>query len=432
MTVITMSRKELGRLQVLVDLADGRADMETAAALLGVGRRQAYRLLDRFRLGGAEALVSRRRGKPSNRSHGAVLRQTVLAIVRDRYEDFGPTLAAEKLAEIHGLPIGVETFRQWMIADGLWLRRRDRLKRIHQPRHRRDCLGELIQIDGCEHWWFEDRGPQCTLLVFVDDATSRLMQLRFVPSESAFAYFQATRDYLETHGKPVALYSDKHSVFRINKADAVGGAGMTQFGRALDELNIDILCANVPQAKGRVERAHKTLQDRLVKEMRLAGVSDIEAANAWLPGFVADYNRRFGRAPRSDKDLHRPLAPQDDLDSSFTWRVERTVSHALSLQYDRVRFLLEPNDLTRDLGGKRVTVYDYPDGRMEIRHQGRALPYRTFDLVRRVDQGAVVENKRLTEALELCRRMQADLPPLKRSVTAPRRSAQGQHIFTQL
>jgi transposase len=431
MTVITMSRKELGRLQALVDLADGRTDVAAAAVLLGVGRRQVYRLQDRFRRGGAPALASRRRGKPSNRSHGAVLRETVLAIVRDCYADFGPTLAAEKLAEVHGLPIGVETLRQWMIAEGLWIRRRDRQRRIHQPRHRRDCLGELIQIDGCEHWWFEDRGPQCTLLVFVDDATSRLMQLRFVPSESAFAYFQATREYLETHGKPVALYSDKHSVFRINKADAAGGAGMTQFGRALHELNIDILCANVPQAKGRVERAHKTLQDRLVKELRLSRLSDIDAANAWLPAFVADYNRRFARPPRSDKDLHRPLAPQDDLDNSLTWRVERTVSHALSVQYDRVRFLLEPNDLTRDLGGKRVTVCDFPDGRIEIRHHGRALPYRTFDLVRRVDQGAIVENKRLAEALELCRRMQADLPPLKRSGTTPRRSAQKTHMFPQ-
>lgn len=155
-----------------------------------------------------------------------------------------------------------------MIADGIWVKRKDRLQRVHQPRHRRDCLGELIQIDGCEHWWFEDRGLQCTLLVFVDDATSRLMHLKFVPSESAFAYFQATREYLERHGKPVAFYSDKHSVFRIAKKDVTGGHNMTQYGRALHELNIDIRCANNPHAKGRVERAHKTLQDRLVKAGR--------------------------------------------------------------------------------------------------------------------------------------------------------------------
>lgn len=430
MTVITMSRKELSRLQVLIDVADGRVRLEDAAALIGVGRRQLHRLLKAFRSDGPEALVSRRRGRSSNRAHGAVFRRTALAIVRDQYRDFGPTLAAEKLREVHGLPVGVETLRQWMVAEGLWIRRRDRLKRVHQPRHRRDCLGELIQVDGCEHWWFEGRGPQCTLLVFVDDATSRLMHLKFVPSESAFAYFLATREYLETHGKPIALYSDKHSVFRTNKDEAAHD-GMTQYGRALHELNIDILCANAPQAKGRVERAHKTLQDRLVKELRLAGVNDPEAGNALLPAFMADYNTRFAKPPRLDKDLHRPLRPQDDLDASFAWRVERTVSYSLTVQYNRVLFLLEPNEISRGLPRKKVEVYDFPDGRVEIRHRGLPLPYRTFDKMRRVDQGAIVENKRLTEALELCRKLQAELPPQRRSRKGPARSAQPAHMFPE-
>lgn len=428
MTVITMSRKELARLHVLIDLADGRMSIDDAAVLMEMGRRQVFRLLGRFLRDGPEALVSRRRGRQSNHAHGPVFRQTVLSIVRDRYADFGPTLAAEKLRELHGLPIGVETLRQWMVSEGLWVRRRDRQKRVHQPRHRRDCLGELIQIDGCEHWWFEERGPQCTLLVFIDDATGRLMQLRFVPSESAFAYFLATRGYIEAHGKPVAFYSDKHSVFRNNNRDT-GGEVMTQYGRALHELNIDILCANVPQAKGRVERVHKTLQDRLVKELRLAGVGDMEAANAFIPGFIADFNRRFARPPRVEKDLHRPLCPQDDLDSSFTWKVDRKVSQALTLQYNRVRFLLEPNDITRALAGKTVTVFEFPDGRLEIRDKGCPLPYRTFDYVRRIDQGAIVENKRLSEALELCRQMQAELPVLRRSRKSPSRKVQPSHMF---
>jgi transposase len=432
MTVITMSRKELSRLQILIGLADGRTRVDEAAALMGMGRRQVYRLLDAFREHGADALISKRRGKPSNRAHGAVFRRTCLAIVRERYEDFGPTLAAEKLAEVHGLPVGVETLRQWMIEDGIWVRRRDRIARVHQPRHRRDCLGELVQVDGCEHWWFEDRGPQCTLLVFVDDATSRLMHLSFVASESAFSYFQATRSYLEDHGKPIALYSDKHSVFRINRTDAASGGDMTQFGRALHELNIDILCANAPQAKGRVERAHKTLQDRLVKELRLAGANDIDAGNALLPAFMADYNRRFAKPARNDKDLHRPLAPQDNLDNSFAWRVERTVTNSLTVQYDRVMFILEPNEITRALPRKKVTVYDFPDGRIEVRHQGLALPYRTFDRITRVDQGAIVENKRLSEALEMCRAMQAELPPKLRSRKAPARTAQAEHMFSAI
>jgi hypothetical protein len=193
---------------------------------------------------------------------------------------------------------------------------------------------EMMQVDGCAHWWFEGRGPQCTPLVFVDDATSRLMALRFVETESAFAYFAATQGYLGRHGKPVAFYSDKHSVFRINQPGAVGGDGMTQFVRCLHELNIRIICANSPQAKGRVERANKTLQDRLVKELRLQGADTLAASNAMLPAFMADYNARFAKEPADAKDLHRPLLPADRIDDMFAWREERTVSNSLTLQYE--------------------------------------------------------------------------------------------------
>jgi hypothetical protein len=254
MTVITMSRNELTRLRVLIDVADGRLSVADATGLIGVGRRQIYRLLQAFRAEGCGRSNFTPARRPEQPRSGLVFRETVLAIVRERYADFGPTLAAEKLSELHGLDLGVETLRQWMIGAGLWVRRQDRLKRVHQPRARRDCLGELVQIDGSEHWWFEDRGPQSTLLVYVDDATSRLMHLRFVETESTFDYFQATREYLEAHGKPIAFYSDKHGVFRVNSAGAVQGDGMTQFGRSLHALNIDILCANTPQAKSLPQR----------------------------------------------------------------------------------------------------------------------------------------------------------------------------------
>ena len=205
-----------------------------------------------------------------------------MELVRRSYRDFGPTLAAEALQERHGIKVGRETVRKWMAADGLWLSRKQR-RTFHQPRLRRESYGELVQIDGSEHRWFESRGEACTLLVFIDDATSKLMQLRFVPSESTESYFKALRGYLDSHGCPVAFYSDKHSVFRATRQEAKGGQGMTQFGRALAELNIEILCANSSQAKGRVERANRTLQDRLVKELRLAGVNDVKAGNAFLP-----------------------------------------------------------------------------------------------------------------------------------------------------
>jgi winged helix-turn helix protein len=262
MTVITMSRTEIDRMSVLRDLAANRIKVAEAAMLMGLGRRQVFRLAKAYGLHGPAALVSRRRGRPSNRCYPSDLRTAVIGLIQERYLDIGPTLAAEKLAELHDIHLARETVRQWMIAAGLWKDRRARLKPVHQPRYRRECLGKLIQIDGSEHWWFEGRGPQCTLLVYVDDATSRLMHLQFVESESTFDYFAATRAYLERHGKPVAFYSDKHGVFRVNKKDAVGGDGMTQFGRALHALNIDIICANSSQAKGRVERANGTLQDR--------------------------------------------------------------------------------------------------------------------------------------------------------------------------
>jgi hypothetical protein len=253
--------------------------------------------------------------------------------------------------------------------------------------------------------------------------------LRFVETESTFAYFAATQGYLEAHGKPVAFYSDKHAVFRAART-GVTGDGMTQFGRALHALNIEIICANSSQAKGRVERANKTLQDRLVKELRLAGVSSMEAGNAFLPGFVADYNARFAKAPANPKNLHRPMASRETLEDAFTWRVERTLSQALTLQYDKVLFILDPTEEAQDAIGKRVEVLDYPDGRLAIRHNGVDLPYRAFDKIRHVRQADVVENKRLGPLLEMIRQQQMAQEPEKRSRRGPQRRDQTGHMFS--
>ena len=428
MTVITMSRSEIDRMSVLRDLAEDRIRVSEAARLMGLGRRQVLRLAKAYRQRGPAALVSKRRGKRSNRSHPIGLRAEVIGLIRERYSDFGPTLAAEKLFDLHGIRLGRETIRQWMMAAGFWKDRKQRMKPVHQPRNRRECVGELIQIDGSQHWWFETRGPQCTLLVYIDDATSRLMHLQFVESESTFDYFKATRTYLEQHGKPVAFYSDKHGVFRVNRKDAAGGDGMTQFGRALDALNIDIICANSSQAKGRVERANATLQDRLVKEMRLLGISSMEAGNAFLPVFMADYNARFAKPPFGDRDLHRSCADHDDLDDAFAWKEERSVSVNLTLQYDQVMFILEPNEITRSLARKRVMVIDYPDGRLAIRHNGVDLPYRAFDKRQQVNQAAIVENKRLGPVLAYIAEKQKELD-MSRSAKAPRRRGQTNHMF---
>ena len=423
-TVQLMSDRELGRFEVLRDLDQRRLTTPAAAQLLGLERRQVFRLLKAYRAEGAAGLISKRRGGSSNRRKPEELRTKVLAIIRKRYWDFGPTLAAEKLREGHDITLGRETLRLWMIEARIWADRKQRRQQVHQPRHRRECIGELVQVDGCEHWWFEDRGPQCTLLVFVDDATSRLMHLQFVESESTFAYFQAARAYLEAWGKPVAFYSDKHGVFRVNHPGALGGDGMTQFGRALHALNIDIICANSSPAKGRVERAHKTLQDRLVKELRLAGASGLAEGNALLPAFTADYNMRFAKAPSNSKDLHRRLRAADDLDDAFTWKEERTLSRALTLQYDKVLFILEPSEQAKAAIGKRVTVVDYPDGRLAILYKGFQLAYRVFDKIQQVDQAAIIENKRLGAALAFIREQQLRREPERRSTKAPRRRDQ--------
>jgi Winged helix-turn helix len=414
MAALSMSKQEFNRLDVLLRVQSGRLRITDACALIGLRRRQVFRLLRNLKQDGATSLLSKRRGKPGNHRLPAEVRTLALSIVRERYPDFGPSFAAEKLADLHGCPVSRETLRGWMMADGLWIDRRHRLPSPHQPRRRRDCLGELVQIDGSEHAWFEARGETCTLLAFVDDATSRLMQLRFVASESAFDYFRTIRAYLETHGKPVALYSDKHGVFRVNAKDAVGGDGITQFGRALMDLNIDIICANSPQAKGRIERAFGTLQDRMVKELRLAGISTLAAANAWLPGFITAYNARFGRKPLNAKDLHRPLTGADNLDEILAWREERTVTNNLTLHYDRMMLLLDPTEFARGLVRKKVEVVNYPDGRFAVQFEGTPLSFRVFDKIQTVQPGTIIENKRLGAALAMVKEQQAAYPPHQR------------------
>ena len=264
---LTMSAKELNRLEVLNRVLDRRLTQAQAAEQLGLGIRQVQRLCRRLRIEGPRGLVSMKRGRTSNRKLPDDLRRRALDLIVSRYSDFGPTLAAEKLRAIHGVAVSVETLRRWMINAELWMPRSQR-QRVHQPRRRRSCLGELIQIDGCDHEWFEDRAPRCTLLVYVDDATSRLMELRFVPSESTFSYFAATRTYLERHGKPIAFYSDKASIFRINATEPRKTAGMTQFSRALSELNIDIICANTPQAKAYASHCTSSVRFAMISATR--------------------------------------------------------------------------------------------------------------------------------------------------------------------
>ncbi|CAH8211358.1 hypothetical protein VAE122_2960463 [Vibrio aestuarianus] len=215
--LIPMSDRDINRFKVLQDVRERRLRQIDAADILNISPRQVRRLLSQLSQYGASSLAHGSRGRPSNRRYPDAFRAEVLNIIRAQYADFSPTFACEKLTEQHNLLLSVETLRQWMIADGLWVPHSQRQPRVYQPRYRRDCLGELVQIDGSHHDWFEGRSPKCCLLVYIDDAIGRLMNLRFSDTESAFDYMVATREYLDQHGKPVAFYSDKHSIFRVNQ-----------------------------------------------------------------------------------------------------------------------------------------------------------------------------------------------------------------------
>jgi hypothetical protein len=396
---VTMSERDVQRIVVLSEVIAERRTVASAAGVLAVSVRNVHRLLQRLEVGGGSALIHKARGRPSNNRIDAGIRDYALTLISEHYADFGPTLAAEMLAQHHALTVSRETLRKWMIGSGIWLPRKQR-RSFHQSRLRREAFGELIQIDGSEHRWFEDRGNACTLLVFIDDATGRLMQLQFVSSESTASYFEALRSYLEAHGCPVAFYSDKHTVFRIAKPDAKGGQGMTQFGRAPAELNIEIICANSSQAKGRVERVNRTLQDRLVKELRLAGVTNMADGNVFLVGFIERFNARFAVAPVRPDDLHRPLnVPPSRLRDILCHREQRYVSNQLALSYERKRIMLERNELSEGAVGQHVDIYDFADNRIEVRWKGVSLPYVVFDKDQRVSHTAIVENKRLGAAL---------------------------------
>ena len=395
---VMMSERELNRIEVLAQVDDGQLSVQNGANMLGVTKRQMFRLLKRYRTEGAPAIRHKSRGKsPNNKIHNAK-RDYALALVKEKYADFGPTLAAEMLAEHDGFKVSRETLRKWMIEDGIWLSRKQR-RTFHQPRLRRECFGELVQIDGSDHRWFEDRAGPCTLLVFIDDATSMLMELRFVQSESTFSYFTALESYLLKHGRPVAFYSDKHTVFRVAKPNE-HMTGMTQFGRALAELNVEILCAN------------RTLQDRLVKELRLAGVSSMEDGNAFLEGFIKCYNAKFAKAPAKPNNLHRALNIEPDrLSEVFCLRDQRHVTKDLMLKYDRKRIKLEINNLTRGLVGKFVDIYEYGCGRIQVRANGVVLPHSILNPERKITHAAITENKRLSAVLEHIKTEQDKAPP---------------------
>jgi len=398
--LLTMSNQEITRLEVMQRLKEKRLAQKEAARMLELSVRQIKRLFRAYEAQGAKGLLSGRRGKPSNNRLDPQVIQHAIDLLYERYQDFGPTLAHEKLLEVHGLKLSDESVRRLMIEEGIWKPRKAKKPSAQQMRERRACFGELVQIDGSDHAWFEGRGPKCTLLVYIDDATGKLLELWFVPDETFFAYCEASRHYFERYGKPVAFYSDKHGIFRVNQEQTIGlGSGLTQFGRAMQDLDIQIICANSPQAKGRVERANQTLQDRLVKELRLRGISDMDAGNAYLPEFRDDFNRRFAVEPRSTHDAHRPLLKTENLDIILTHQKTGTLSKNLTVQYNKVIYQIQSDRPDYALRNAKVTVCENAKGEVTILYKDDPLAYTIYHKPTR--QAEVVDTKTLDRQITI-------------------------------
>lgn len=394
--ILEMSAKERDRLAVIRRVADRELSQRFAAERLGIGVRQVKRLLAAYRQRGDRGLVSSRRGKPSNNRLAVATTAAIEAALKERYADFGPTLAVEKLAEHEGLAVSKETVRQMQVRLGLWRPKRRREKRIFQVRERRARFGELIQIDGSPHAWFEDRGPKCALIVFIDDATGRLTALRFAPSETTRAYLEALRDHVLAHGCPLAFYSDRHGIFRVNAKEAESGDGLTVFNRATERLRIEQICATTPQAKGRVERANQTLQDRLVKELRLAGISDMAAGQAFLADYMRRHNAMFAVPPRDATDAHRPWDKgARGLEEALAERDERVLSKALTFSAGGAIHCIKTTGAGIALRGARVTTRHFLDGSMDVVYKDRILPHTT---VRQLPGTTPIEDDKTLDA----------------------------------
>jgi len=376
--LLKMSSKEINRLEAMQKLSEKRISQKEAGIILGLSTRQVKRLLKNYRKQGASGLLSKHRGRKSNNCLTEEVKKKAVDLLKSKYKGFGPTLAHEKLVEKDKLKISDESIRKIMIEEELWKSRK--LKKIvtHQLRERRACFGELVQIDGSPHDWFEGRAAVCTLLVFIDDATGKLVQLQFADSESFFSYSQAAEGYFRQYGKPAAFYSDKHSIFRVSQPSAGSGDAITQFGRAMQELDIQIICANTPQAKGRVERVIQTLQDRLPKEMRLLNIRNRDDGNDYLPKFIDDFNHRFAEQPRSSVDAHRKLTAKDNLTHILTWQEQRTVSKNLTIQFENIVYQIQTERPTYALRNALVKVCVDLKQNITLLYNGKALSYNIF------------------------------------------------------
>lgn len=377
----TMTRREIDRLCVINAVIGGKATWRQAGAQLNISERQVGRLCASVKAKGPHGIIHGLRGRHSNHRLDESQINEALGIVRTRYAGFGPTLACEKLRENEKKTVSISALRGRMIAEGLWQPCRHR-KRRRAWRERKASYGIMVQLDGSHHAWFEERGAKCALLLYIDDATSSIPYAEFAVSESTECLMRATWRYLELHGRPVSYYVDRDSIYKINRQASIeeelkDEPGMTQFDRALRELGIGLIFAHSPQAKGRVERSFRTHQDRLVKELRLAGISTIEEANRYLREvYLPRHNERFAVKAADSADAHRPLMKCHRLEEIFSSRSERVVLNDHTLRYKNRYYQLEKRQPVRVGRGERVTVEKRLDGTTHVLHKEEYLGFR--------------------------------------------------------
>ena len=396
-----MTEKDLSLYNLIVKSKERSLKQVKAAELLGISDRHFRRLLKRFKDQGPDGLISKRRGMPSNRRIKDSIRLEIIEKLKTTYQDCGPTFVWEKLNQVEHIKVSHETVRKIMMNEGLWSSKKRKRLKLHQQRLRRECEGELIQMDGSPHAWFEERAPKCCLLGFIDDATSKIKHLQFVPSESTTTYFMALQKYMQKHGKPLSFYSDRFSVFRVNNdKEGYRKEGLTQVGRALKELGIELICANSPQAKGRVERMFNTLQDRLIKEMRLKGISSMEKGNEYLEEYIKEHNAAFAVNPANATDMHR-ACDLEALEQVFCYKDKRKLSKNLEISYNSRILQIQPEHADYALRGAEVIVSEDLKGVVRISYKEKELPYK--ELLVKDHQGQIKNKKEI---------LMAGLPPM--------------------
>lgn len=381
---VDITMRDIDRLKIIHEVLKGHLRQDQAARQLGLGRRQVIRLCRRVQQEGNRGIVHRLQGQASNHQMDARILEHALSVLHDtRFDGFGPTLAREKLQALYGLEVSISALRRVMLQTELWTSRTYAFK--HRAwRERRSCVGELVQLDGSDHDWFEGRGPRCVLLLYIDDATSRLLFAEFVDVEDTLTLLATTSAYLQRYGRPIAFYVDKDSIYKVNRQATVEEqlqdlSPITQYTRAMNELGIEVICAHSPQAKGRVERSFGTHQDRLVKELRLAGISDQQSANQFLwKTYLPAHDAQFAVPPANTTDAHRPLLPSQRLEEILSLRTTRTLAKDYTLRFQNQFFQVLADQPVRVRPNAEIIVEIRLDDSTHLRFKERYLNFKSI------------------------------------------------------